>query len=313
LEGLALMKFRSLFVLLFVPVFSMSALAFYGRGDISRRSDSYLRARELTAYFPVVAASDADYGFEDGSAVLPVTIVPHPTDGGIREIVPDRFKGRFQAWKSELLSTEVGRTQWEKYATNKDFILTIAVSGGKEKGAGTDKFLWDDQGNLVGATITLGGDIESGYPTPIYYPVLNSLASESTGYSISGKILAATKLSHEIGHVNQASAANMKFLQLQNKLIPEYNAIMLKNGFRSNDRKLIDLAEQMKGTPVEIWESREYWSEVNAMLYLNARIEKEDFYCFVFKKMRSNLEAYAKGYESRFLDHPEFATSPCWR
>jgi len=307
------MKFRDLFVLFFVLVLSVSGFAFGFERGISGSPSNPALGRQLTAYFPIVAASSALDRFEDSTGVQPVTIVPHPTDGGIREMISDRFKERFLAWKTELLSTEFGKSEWAKYENNKDFILTIVVSGSKEKGAGTDKFLWDDQGNLVGATITLGGDIESGFPTPIYYPVLNSLASESTSYSISGKILAATKLSHEIGHVNQAAMANMKFLQLQNKLIPEYNAIMLKNGFRSNDKKLLDLAEQMKGTPVEIWESREYWSEVNAMLYLNARIGKEDFYCFVFKKMRYNVEAYAKSYESRFLDHPEFAGSPCWR
>jgi len=307
------MKFRDLFVLLFVLGFSVSGFAFGFNGGVSASLSRPEIARELTVYFPVLAASSAADVFEDPSGVQPITIVPHPTDGGIREMIPDRFKERYDAWKTELLSTEVGKEQWDKYATNKDFILTIVVAGGKEKGAGTDKFLWDDQGNLVGATITLGGDIEAGFPTPIYYPVLNSLASESTSYSIPGKILAATKLSHEVGHVNQAAIANMKFLQLQNKLIPEYNAIMLKNGFRSNDKKLLDLAEQMKGTPVEIWESREYWSEVNAMLFLKARIEKEGFYCFVFKKMRYNVESYAKSYESRFLDHPEFAGSPCFR
>lgn len=259
------------------------------------------------AFGPIAAPEPRD------PAVVPITIVKHPSDGGIREVVSERFKARFAAWKAELLTTEYGRTQWEKYANNKDFVLTITVAGSKEKGAGTDKFQWDEAGNLVGATITLGGGIESGYPTPIYYPVLNSLAIDTSSYSTSGKLLAATKLSHEIGHVNQAAAANMKFLQLQNRLIPEYNAIMLKNGFRSNDKKLLDLAAEMKGTPVEIWESREYWSEVNAMLFLNERISKEDFYCSVFKKMRYNLESYAKGYESRFLDHPEFAGSPCWR
>jgi len=291
MEGLILMRSRSLLTCLGILVFSLPAAA-----------------SRVNTYFPIVSsAAFGDLG------VIPVTIVKHPTDGGIREAIPDRFKPRFESWKAELLATDYGREQWEKYANNKDFILTITVSGSREKGAGTDKFLWDEDGNLVGATITLGGGIEGGYPAPIYYPVLNSLASDSSTYSISGKILAATKLSHEIGHVNQAAAANMKFLQLQNRLIPEYNAIMLKNGFRSNDKKLLDLAAEMKGTPVEIWESREYWSEVNAMLFLNEKISKEDFYCFVFKKMRYNLESYAKGYESRFLDHPEFAGSPCWK
>ncbi len=242
-----------------------------------------------------------------------VTIIKTPTDGGIREDVPVKYKDRFEKWKAELRSTEFGRQQWDNYANNKNFILTISVNGDRGKGAGTDKFLWDDEGKFVGATITLGTELDAGYPNPIYYPVLNSLSSETTSYSISGKILAATKMSHEIGHVNQASKANMKFLQLQNKLMPVYISIFLKNGLDTKDKKLVDLAEQMGGTPVEIWESREYWSEVNAMLFLKERISKEEFYCFVFNKIRRNLETYAKDYEGRFGERLEFSGSTCWK
>jgi len=240
-------------------------------------------------------------------------VIPTPTDGGIRLDIPDKYKDRFEKWKEELLSSAFGRGQWESYANNKEFILTIKINDNRGKGAGTDTYLWDDSGKFVGATITLGDEIDRGYPNPIYYPVMNSLSAEDTSYSISGKLLAATKISHEFGHVNQTAQSNKEFLQTQNKLMPVYTSIFLKNGRNTNDKKLVDLAQEMGGTPVEIWENREYWSEVNAMLYLNARIGKEDFYCFVFKKMRYNVEAYAKSYESRFLDHPEFAGSPCWR
>jgi hypothetical protein len=251
--------------------------------------------------------------FDDYGAGIGVNIVRTPTDGGIRENVPRKYRERFEKWKAELLSTEYGREQWDKYANNKNFILTITVAGDRKKGAGTDKFLWDDEGRFVGATITLGANLDDGYPNPIYYPVLNSLSSDTPDYSISGRILAATKISHEIGHVNQAASANMQALQLQNKLMPEYISIFLKNGLNTQDSKLVELADKMGGTPVEIWESREYWSEVTAMLYLGERISKEDFYCRVFNKIRWNLETYAQKYEPRFGQHPEFADSPCWK
>ena len=93
--------------------------------------------------------------------------------------------------------------------------------------------------------------------------------------------------------------------------MPVYTSIFLKNGRDTKDQKLVDLAEQMGGTPVEIWESREYWSEVNAMFYLNERINKEDFYCFVFNKIKRNIETYAKDYENRFDQYTEFSQSPC--
>jgi hypothetical protein len=240
------------------------------------------------------------------------TIVPTPADGGIREDIPEKYRARFAKWKAELLATEYGKEQWQEYANNRSFVLTIKISGERKGGAGTDKFQWDDSGKLVGATITLGANLDEGYPNPIYYPVLNSLASEGASYSINGRILAATKISHEIGHVNQVAKANMKFLQLQNRLMPVYISIFLKNGLNTKDQKLLELAEQMGGTPVEIWESREYWSEVNAMLYLQERISKENFYCHVFSKIRRNLETYAKTYEPRFGQQPAVSSSPCW-
>jgi hypothetical protein len=251
--------------------------------------------------------------YEDSNVDPAGTIIPTPTDGGIRLEVPPKYQDRFDRWKAELLSTEIGQQQWDRYANDKGFILTIAVSSKKGKGAGTEKYLWDEEGKFVGATITLGDDLDRGYPDPIYYPVMNSLSAEDTSYGISGRLLAATKLSHEIGHVNQTAKANRSFLQLQNRLMPEYTSIFLKNGRDVQDQKLVDLANQMGGTPVEIWESREYWSEVNAMLFLKERISKESYYCYVFNRMKRNIEEYAKGYEQRFDQYSEFSSSPCWK
>lgn len=263
-------------------------------------------------FSPLITISDPSEFFEDLSDPSG-TVIKTPTDGGIREDIPAKYKDRFERWKTELFSTEIGRQQWDSYASNKGFILTITVSDKKDKGAGTDKYLWDESGKFVGATITLGDELDRGYPNPIYYPVMNSLAVNDTSYAISGRILAATKLAHEIGHVNQTARANRASLQLQNKLMPVYTSIFLKNGRDTQDTKLVDLAQQMGGTPVEIWESREYWSEVNAMLYLNERINKEDFYCYVFNRIRRNIETYAKDYEHRFDQYSEFSSSPCWK
>lgn len=252
-------------------------------------------------------------GFEEFMPETDSRIIKTPTDGGIKEDIPEKYRDRFEKWKAEFLSTDFGRDQWDKYANNKQFILTITISTKKGKGAGTDKYLWNDDGEFVGATITLGDELNEGYPNPIYYPVMNSLSSGDTSYSISGKILAAAKLSHEIGHVNQTANANRSVLQLQNSLMPVYTSIFLKNGRDTRDKELVDLAKKMGGTPVEIWESREYWSEVNAMLYLKQRISKEDFYCFVFNKIKQNIETYAKDYEQRFDKYSEFSASPCWK
>ena len=238
-------------------------------------------------------------------------IVKTPTDGGIRENIPGKFKERFAKWKEELLATEFGRRQWEDYANNKGFILTVTMAGNRGQGAGTDQYLWDEAGNFVGATITLGAKLDKGYPDPIYYPVMNSLSPNEKFYSISGTLLAATKIVHEIGHVNQTAKANRETLQLQNKLMPEYISIFLKNGRNTRDKELVELAEKMGGTPVEIWENREYWSEVTAMTYLKERISKENYYCYVFTRIKSNIETYAKDYEDRFDKVSELSDASC--
>jgi len=265
----------------------------------------------ITTALAAVNVSARSITLKSDAPDLTIHIVKTPTDGGIREEIPAKYRERFDKWKSELLETEFGREQWNKYANNQSFILRVVVSG-SQKGAGTDQYQWNNEGKLVGATITLSAALEDGSPPPIYYPVLNSLSTDATIHSISRPIVAATRLSHELGHVNQTSEANMNVIQTQNKLILQYNSIFVENGLNSRDARLLDLAGQMNGTPVQIWESREYWSEVNAMLFLSQRISKESFYCVVFKKIRRNIVTYAKAYEDRFSKYPEFTNSPCW-
>ena len=238
-------------------------------------------------------------------------IVKTPIDGGIREEIPEKYKERFAKWKEEMLSTEFGRRQWEAYAANKSFVLTLKMADKRGQGAGTDEYLWDEAGQFVGATITLGTKIDKGFPDPIYYPVMNSLSPIEEKYSISGTILAATKIVHEIGHVNQTARSNSATLAMQNKLMPQYITIFLKNGRNTRDKELLELAEKMGGTPVEIWENREYWSEVTAMAYLKERLGKEIYYCSVFSKIQSNIEQYAKNYEDRFEEISALPGASC--
>ena len=212
-------------------------------------------------------------------------IVKTPTDGGIREDIPAKFKEKYLKWKTELMSSDYGHQEWERYEANKNFILTITVSGTEGQGAGTGEYKWNDEGELVEATITLGNKIDKGFPNPIYFPVMNSLSSYSDSYEISGSLLAAAKFAHESGHVNSTYKTSSKVFRLQNSLMPTYNKILLDNGYNVRDQRLLDLVAQMGGTPVEIWENREYWGETNAMRYLLDRIHKEEFYCSVFNKI----------------------------
>lgn len=47
---------------------------------------------------------------------------------GIKEEIGDKFKKRYEKWKTEYLSTEAGRNQWDMYEHKKRFLLTIRIS-----------------------------------------------------------------------------------------------------------------------------------------------------------------------------------------
>lgn len=240
-------------------------------------------------------------------------IVETPTDGGIVEDIPLKYLSRYEKWKNELLSTEYGRQQWEKYSQNKNFILKITVSNKENQGAGTGDYEWNPQGDLVGATIVLGWRLDKGFPSPVYFPVMNSIAEFNLPGEISNETLAATKFMHEFGHVNMTFNTNHQTFQTQNKLIPDYNKILLSNGYNTKDQRLLDLAEKMGGTPVEIWENREYWGETNAMNYLLERVQKTDYFCSVVKKIDHNVLTFAQTYKDRFFEVATAKATPVCR
>lgn len=223
-----------------------------------------------------------------------------PGEFGIKEIVPTDARQRYQSWKDEVLSTEFGREQWNAYAGRTDFLLTIVVAGDRKFGAGTDDFEWDNDGNLIAATITLGKNLDRGFPDPVYYPVMNSLATYDGLFEVDGEILASTKLIHELGHVNFTAQTNAKVFQRQNKLMASYNNIFLRNGYNTSDPRLVALADELGAKPIEIWEDREYQSEVSAMRYLVERMNGESFSCSVFSRMKRNIADYARNYHDKF-------------
>jgi hypothetical protein len=219
---------------------------------------------------------------------------------GIKEVIPAELRQRYQAWKEELLSTEFGRGQWNAYATRTDFLLTIVLSNSRKYGAGTDDFEWDDDGNLIGARITLGKNLDKGFPDPVYYPVMNSLATYDGLYEVDGDILASTKIIHELGHVNFTAETNAKVFQKQNKLMASYNNIFLRNGYNTSDPRLVALADELGAKPIEIWEEREYRSEVSAMRFLVERMSGESSSCSIFTRMKRNIADYARNYNDKF-------------
>jgi YD repeat-containing protein len=227
---------------------------------------------------------------------------PDDLPGGIREEIPAKYVSRYQQWKEEFLSTEAGRNQWDAYQHNSSFTLNIIVSRDNSEGATTGKYKWNDAGQLISATITLGVRLDEGYPNPIYFPVMNSLVPNDSSARISGNTLAATKLAHEFGHVNRTGKVDSAIYQLQSQLIPQYNKIFLSNGRNPDDPRLLELTQKIGGTPVQIWEDREYWGEANAMMYLRDRVTEESLRCSLFSKIRHSVDLYAKEYEPRFLE-----------
>ena len=221
--------------------------------------------------------------------------------GGIREVIPAKYEKRYEEWKAEFLSTDIGKAQWEMYAHHPHLVLTITINS-NSKGAGSGKYKWNDSGDLVAATISLGSEIERGYPSSVYYPVMNALEPFESQRLIDGSMLAATKLAHEFGHVMMISSVPRSLYDLQIQLVPVYNKIFLSNGYNVNDPRLVDIAQKIGGNPVQIWEDREYWGEANAMLFLRDRVAKEKFHCRLFGKIKQAVEEYAKDYEERFAE-----------
>jgi hypothetical protein len=184
---------------------------------------------------------------------------------GIKEVIRDKYRKRYEAWKNEFLSTESGRAQWEKYENVATLLLTITVSDDRPHDARTDRYEWTSSGSLNAATITLGCRLDEGYPSSESYPVIGSLSGVLKSAS-RRRILAASKFAHEFGHVNQA-VANSQF-QRQRQLIRTYNIIVSAKDHDRYDPRLTDLAQQLGATPYQIWTDWECLAETNALLYL---------------------------------------------
>jgi hypothetical protein len=145
---------------------------------------------------------------------------------------------------------------------------------------------------------------------------MNSLVPTESSVEIDGNTLAATKIAHEFGHVNRTSKVDPQLYQLQTQLIPQYNKIFLSNGRNARDPQLVEMAQKLGGTPVEIWEDREYWGEANAMLYLRDRFAEDNMRCMIFNRIKHRVDLYAKGYERRFEEIAQATPSnrPCgWK
>lgn len=165
---------------------------------------------------------------------------------GIKEDIDPKFRERYEKWKAEFLSTPAGRNDWERFANDPNFTLTIRMSEAEEKAippgsrdswrqsarVDVDAYDWDGQNKLAAATILLGSRLDRDAPQDSNaYPITSSLGSpggDRTKPAVVGKgeIIAATKLAHEVGHVKHTASPDpveVARYQKQQDLVPEYS------------------------------------------------------------------------------------------
>ena len=193
----------------------------------------------------------------------------------LKEQIPRKYRGRYDRWKATLLSADIGRQLWLRYACNPAFRLTIIVSKSLDQGGEIklDDYQWDE-GGLTAATIILGHRLDRGDAEPIYYPVLSSLYYLRVGWDAGepDDILAAAKFAHEFGHVDQAAKADPTRFRLQNELSKVYDSHVKSNGYAADDPALAELAARMGGEPTVLRGQREYWAETYALRFLLTKL-----------------------------------------
>lgn len=214
--------------------------------------------------------------------------------GGVRESVPEKYLKRYLRWKGEYLSTEAGRRQWQRYAADAQFILTITVSPELGRGGLVSDYKWDESGRLVGATITLGSGLDGGLPPSLYYPVTSALAAAEESSGLSGDILAAAKMAHEFGHVNRAADTGAALYERQNSLAAAYAKLFEESGYNPRDPRLAEVTRMLGGTPFEVKREREHIAEANALLFLQERMSADSGRGALFRRIRKSVKGYGK-------------------
>jgi hypothetical protein len=214
--------------------------------------------------------------------------------GGVRESVPDKYLKKYLRWKAEYLSTEAGRRQWQRYAADGQFTLTVTVSPELGQGGLVSDYRWDEAGRLVGASITLGVGLDGGLPPSLYYPVTSALAAAEESDGVSGDILAAAKMAHEFGHVNRAADTGAALFERQNSLAARYAKLFEESGYNARDPRLAEVTRMLGGTPFEVKREREHRAEANALVFLQERMSAEAGKSALFKQIRKSVEEYGE-------------------
>ena len=227
------------------------------------------------AVLPLISSPAPAYARGSNPSPDEAAVTASGACANLREQIPRRYRGRYERWKATFLSADAGRQLWLSYACNPAFRLTIIVSDSLGMGGETklDDYQWDGN-RLTAATILLGHRLDRGYPESAYYPVLSSLSYLTTGWNAGrpDDILAAAKIAHELGHVDQAAKADPARFRLQNELGGVYASHFRANGYDTGDPALTELAARMGGEPSVLTGQREYWAETYSLRYLLTKL-----------------------------------------
>src|SRR5215510_2812043 len=107
-----------------------------------------MRSSPITVGLAVIAFVLLCFYTNGKTAAPPPDSERRADDGGIKEVIPAKYLGRYLAWKNDFLSTEAGREQWRLFETNPQFTLTITISSDNAEGASTGKYRWNQAGKL---------------------------------------------------------------------------------------------------------------------------------------------------------------------
>ena len=238
-----------------------------------RLSTSYTAAAwsGLVVLFLLASSAPAYSRANNSSSSEAAAVIDSSACANLRERIPKQYRERYDRWKAHFLSAEIGRQSWLRYACNPSFRLTIIVSDSQDMGGKIklEDYQWIE-GRLAAATIILGHRLDRGYPNTISYPVLGSLYYLNIGWDAGrpDDILAAAKIAHEFGHVDQAAKADPARFRLQNRLSQVYASLFKSNGYDADDPALTEMAAVMGGEPTILTAQREYCAETYALRFL---------------------------------------------
>src|SRR4051794_30573630 len=74
------------------------------------------RTRLLSSLICVLAISAVVAAKGGGNGATAVT--PRPGGPNLHEVIPPKYQKRYEEWKAEFLTTDIGKAQWEMYASH---------------------------------------------------------------------------------------------------------------------------------------------------------------------------------------------------